>query len=174
MSTLPTLPVRCTLLVENFVRILEKPCHRNTTLMAITEVGSCSCVGLVGATLGGGIGAYGGLHGLMIDALVSVRMVAGNGEILTVSATEHPDLFWGLRGAGFNYGIITNATWKIYPFTNNGRAMSADMRFAISKNASIWEYVASYSNNQPDQLTLDLGIAYDKRFGGVSEASCQP
>ena len=107
----------------------------------------------------------------MIDALQSVRMVTGAGEILTVSATENSDLFWGLRGAGHNYGIITNATYTIYPFTNNGQAMSADMRFAISKNASIWEFVASFSKNQPDQLTLDLGIAYNAEFGGVSRTN---
>lgn len=104
----------------------------------------------------------------MSDSLQSVRMVTGAGELLTASATENSDLFWGLRGAGHNFGIIVNATYTVYPFTNNGQAMSADMRFAISKNQSIWEFVKSYSDNQPDELTFDLGIAYDARFGGVS------
>lgn len=137
-------------------------------LKASSAVGSCSCVGVVGATLGGGIGAYVGLHGLIMDSLVSVRMVTGTGKLLTVSATENADLFWGMQGAGFNYGIVTSATYKLYNFTNGGQAMNADMRFLASANGSIWEIMKSFQDNEPDKLSLDLGIAYDEAYGGVS------
>ena len=122
----------------------------------------------MGAALGGGIGPYGGLHGLQLDALVSARMVTGTGEILEVSATSHPDLFWGIRGAGHNFGIITTAVFQVYDFTNSGQAMNADFRIAASQNASVWEYIKSYENNQPDELNFELGLAYNESYGGVS------
>jgi len=105
---------------------------------------------------------------LLIDSLESVRIVTGSGEILTASENQNPDLFWGLRGAGHNFGIITNATFKIYPFTNGGQVMSADMRIPVSKNQSIWEFVKSYENNMPDELSIDVAGLYSEQFGGVS------
>ena len=92
--------------------------HEGITLKySTTEVGADSCVGVLGATLGGGVGPYGGLHGLQIDALCSVRMVMGTGSLIHVSVTSHPDLWWGMRGAGFNFCIVTSATYQVYDFT---------------------------------------------------------
>jgi len=109
----------------------------------------CSCVGIVGATRGGGVGPYSGLHGLQIDALQSVRMVTGTDSLLDVSATSHPDLWWGMRGAGFNFGIVTSATYRIYDFTNDGQAMNADFRFHASQNASLYEVAAPSPAHSP-------------------------
>ena len=122
---------------------------------------------MVGATLGGGVGPYGGLHGLQIDSLKSVRMVTGVGNLITVSATQNPDLFWGMRGAGFNFGVVTSATYQIYPYTNNGQAMNADFRFNASANASLYEFARSYTGKQPDAFSIDIAIAYNEDFGGV-------
>lgn len=58
-------------------------------------------------TLGAGIGRYQGVFGLLIDSLVSVRLVTADGRLITVSATSNPDLFWAIRGAGSNFGIST-------------------------------------------------------------------
>ena len=141
------------------------------SLSSISAVGECSCVGMMGATLGGGIGPYGGLHGLILDSLQSVRMITGTGELLTASASENSDLFWGMRGAGFNFGIVTSATYAIYNVTNGGYAMNADMRFDASKNKSIWEITKSFENSQPDALSVDIAVAYDEDYGGVSYTS---
>ena len=124
---------------------------------------------MVGATLGGGVGPYGGLHGLQIDALQSVRMVTGTGSLIDVSASSNPDLFWGMRGAGFNFGIVTSATYQIYDYTNNGQAMNADFRFKASKNASLYEFARSYTGKIPDAFSIDIAIAYNEDFGGVSQ-----
>ena len=123
---------------------------------------------MLGASLGGGVGNYGGLHGLELDALLSVRMVTGTGSLLNVSATSHPDLFWGMRGAGFNFGIVTSATYQVYNFTNNGQAMNADFRFHASQNASLWEFAHSYVGRLPDALSVDIAIFYNEMFGGVN------
>ncbi|MCJ1436573.1 hypothetical protein MMC27_005953 [Xylographa pallens] len=131
------------------------------------QVGSCSCVGILGATLGGGVGPYGGLHGLQIDALESVRMVTGTGSLIEVSSTSHPDLWWGIRGAGFNFGIVTSATYQVYNFTHNGQAMSADFRFHAVQNASLYEFARSFTGRMPDAFSIDIAIAYNESFGGT-------
>ena len=136
-----------------------------------TETGYDSCVGALGATLGGGVGPYGGLHGLMIDALRGVTMVTGIGSLIDVSATSHPDLWWGMRGAGFNFGIVTSATYQVYDFTNKGQAMNADLRFHTIHNASLYAFVQSYTGRVPDAFAMDIAIGYDESFGGVSHGS---
>ena len=66
-----------------------------------------SSTGVGGTTLGGGFGWLTGRHGLVIDNLVSVKMVLANGSIIAASADEHQDLFWAVRGAGQGFGVVT-------------------------------------------------------------------
>ena len=138
---------------------------------SVTEVGAATCVGLLGASLGGGIGPYIGIHGLELDSLLSVRMVTGTGSLIDVSATSHPELYWGMRGAGFNFGIVTSATYQVYDFTNNGQAMNADFRFHASQNASLWEFAHSSVGKLPDTFSVDIVIFYDESYGGVTYLS---
>jgi hypothetical protein len=63
--------------------------------------------------LGGGHGWLQGQQGLLADNLISLRLVLANGSAITVSETEHEDLFWALRGAGHNFGIVTSFEYKI-------------------------------------------------------------
>ncbi len=123
---------------------------------------------MVGATLGGGVGPYGGLHGLEIDGLQSVSLVTGTGSLINVSATSHPDLWWGMLGAGFNFGIVTSATYQVYDFTNSGQTMNADFRFHASQNGSLYEFAHSFAGRLPDAFSIDIAIAYNEAFGGVS------
>jgi hypothetical protein len=63
--------------------------------------------------LGGGHGWLQGRQGLLADNLISARLVLANGSAITVSETDHTDLFWALRGAGHNFGIVTSFEYKI-------------------------------------------------------------
>jgi FAD/FMN-containing dehydrogenase len=76
--------------------------------------GTCECVGFLGPLLGGGHGFIQGYHGLAADGLIEARVILSNGSIITASNTSNTDLFWGLRGAGHNFGIVTEVTFKIY------------------------------------------------------------
>ena len=98
-------------------------------------------------------------------------MITGTGSLIEVSSNNYPDLWWGMRGAGFNFGIVTSATYKVYDFTNDGYAMNADLRFAGSKNASVYAFAKSFEGEQPDDFYIDIAIAYNESFGGVSQSS---
>jgi len=80
-----------------------------------TPFGDTGSVGIAGLTLGGGIGWLARKHGLAIDALVEAEVVTADGVLVTTSETQHPDLFWAIRGGGGNFGIITRFTYRLYP-----------------------------------------------------------
>lgn len=129
--------------------------------MDCTETGSCSCVGVVGAALGGGIGPYQGVHGLLLDDLKSVTVVTGSGEIVTASEEENSDLFWGLRGAGHNFGIVTSATFQIHDQTNNGMALNGDFVYPASYKKEVFGLVESLNEKKPAELSLFASIMFD-------------
>lgn len=74
--------------------------------------GTCECVSLLGPALGGGHGWLQGHHGLIADQFVSMNVVLADGSLQTIDATS--DLFWAMKGAGANFGIVTSLTSKIY------------------------------------------------------------
>ena len=156
----------CKQLERKFVR-LGTP-EREMLLICGLETGSAPCVGSLGATLGAGIGPLQGHRGLMLDALESVRLVTANGSLITVSNTSYPDLFWGIRGAGFNFGIIPEATYKVYDTTYNGQVMNGDLLFPASANRSIWEIFKSYDDTLPAKLSLVAAMSYNATLNDVS------
>jgi len=80
-----------------------------------TTVGTVSVTGLSGLTLGGGMGWLMGKYGLAIDNLLAVDLVTADGQMVRASASEHPDLFWGVRGGGGNFGIVTAFQFQLHP-----------------------------------------------------------
>lgn len=105
----------------------------------------------------------------MIDNLLSVHMVTAAGQLIEASESQNPDLFWGIRGAGFNYGVITEATYRIHDYANNGYIMSADLQFAGKDNASFFQTLSSYDNGKlSEKLSLFVATGWDDKAKAVS------
>jgi len=125
------------------------------------QIGSCSCPGLVGVTLGAGVGRYQGVYGLLIDALVSVRLVTADGQLIEVSESTNSDLFWGIRGAGANFGIITSATFNIHPLLNDGQVMNVDFIFPADMSSAYFNALQSFDGSMPEELASITLIEYN-------------
>lgn len=82
----------------------------------VCPVGVVGHTGVAGLTLGGGVGRLQRRFGLTIDSLRAVELVTAEGRVVRASANEEPDLFWGLRGAGANFGVVTSLELGLHPF----------------------------------------------------------
>lgn len=82
----------------------------------VCPVGVVGHTGVAGLTLGGGVGRLQRHFGLTIDSLRAVQLVTADGQVVRASRQEEPELFWGLRGAGANFGIATNLDLDLHPF----------------------------------------------------------
>jgi FAD/FMN-containing dehydrogenase len=86
--------------------------------------------------MGGGIGNLVSNFGLGSDNMISARVVTASGSVVIASKTENADLFWALRGAGHNFGIVSELTVKAYPQINKGQHWSGMLGFPGSKEVA--------------------------------------
>lgn len=86
----------------------------NTHSNKYLATGANECVGYMGPALGGGHGRLEGLYGLIADNILELNVVLADGSTIKVSEKSHKELFWAMRGAGHNFGIVTSAKVKIY------------------------------------------------------------
>ncbi|KAJ4365116.1 hypothetical protein N0V83_008734 [Neocucurbitaria cava] len=111
---------------------------------ALVITGNCNCVGALGALLGGGydLGNLMGEVGFGVDNIISLRVILASGDIVTASKTENTDLFWALRGAGPNFGIVVSATVNSQPATAEDRtAFINNLFFTPDKLAQVAQAV---------------------------------
>jgi FAD/FMN-containing dehydrogenase len=116
-----------------------------------TPGGIVSSTGVAGLTLGGGIGVLRGLYGLTCDNLIGAELITAAGERLDVSAESNPELLWGLRGGGGNFGVVTTFEFALHPVVG---VVSGPIDFPYSRDflAFYDEFVESI----PDELSCDL------------------
>jgi FAD/FMN-containing dehydrogenase len=114
-----------------------------------TTGGEISSTGIAGLTLGGGIGYLQRKHGLTCDNLLSADVVTADGRLLTASGTEHPDLFWGLRGGGGNFGIVTSFEYQLHPV---GQVLAGPVIHPFSAAKEAFAFYRDYSHEAPDEV----------------------
>ena len=108
--------------------------------------------GIAGLTLGGGIGWLSGSYGLSCDNLVSADVVTADGRSLTASADENPDLFWGLRGGGGNFGVVTSLEYRLHPV--GPEVLAGFLVYPFDKVREFFALVNDLTDNMPDELNL--------------------
>jgi FAD/FMN-containing dehydrogenase len=106
--------------------------------------------GLAGLTLGGGIGWLMRKHGLTIDQLLSVNLVTAGGELVTASETESPDLFWGVRGGGGNFGIVTEFEFHLNPV--GPTVVAGPVFWAMEDSPQVLRFYRDWIADAPDEL----------------------
>src|SRR5713101_4709124 len=112
--------------------------------------GFVSTTGVAGLTLGGGLGWLVRKHGLALDNLLSVDLVTADGKLLKASARENADLFWGLRGGGGNFGIVTSFEFQIHPV---GLALAGIVIHPIERAKEVLQLFRQHVHSAPDELT---------------------
>lgn len=121
-----------------------------------TTAGNVSHTGVGGLTLGGGMGWLARQYGLTCDNVVSYELVTASGERLRVSRDEHPELFWGLRGGGGNFGIVTEFEFRLHPAGT--RAYVAELTHPLDRAASVLRGWRDLSDEAPRQATFTASM----------------
>lgn len=123
-------------------------------------------VGVTGYTIGGGFGWLVRKYGIAADQLLSLEMVTLKGEILTVTADEHPDLFWGVCGGG-NFGIITALTMKLFPIKD---MLASQFYYLPSKAEEVMEMYRNATQQFPEEMTSTLTMMHLPPVSPLPEA----
>ncbi|MFT5114964.1 MAG: FAD/FMN-containing dehydrogenase [Parasphingorhabdus sp.] len=107
--------------------------HETALHDLICITGTVSHTGFAGVALGGGIGHLSRWLGAVVDSIVGYEMVTAAGEVMRVDASKDPELFWGMRGNGSSFGIVTEFVLKLEDMPNNGIIRSAPILWAADK-----------------------------------------
>ncbi len=117
--------------------------------LAVTG-GQISHTGIAGLTLGGGIGWLMRKYGLTCDNLLAAEIVTADGRIVRASAGENGDLFWGLRGGGGNFGVVTEFTYQLHPVKF---VLGGLLAFPLPVGMQVLQSLRDYLPTLPDELT---------------------
>jgi FAD/FMN-containing dehydrogenase len=115
--------------------------------------GYIGTTGVSGLTLGGGLGWMVRKHGLALDNLLAVDVVTADGHVVTASEGENQDLFWGVRGGGGNFGIVTSFEFKVHPA---GSVWAGVVMHPLPRAASTLRFWRDYERTAPEELTTGV------------------
>lgn len=124
-----------------------------------TTAGTVSHTGIAGLTLGGGFGRLGRKYGLACDNLTSVDIVTADGRFLQANTKQNLDLFWGVRGGGGNFGVVTSFEYQLHkvgPTLFGGKLI-----YPFEQAREVLKFFAEYSKQTPDELYLEPAVAIE-------------
>ena len=147
-------PVSQTVRAEPGVKWLDF--DRETQAFGLaTTGGTNSDTGIAGLTLGGGHGWLGGKYGLTCDNLISADLVIASGELVHASDTENTDLFWGIRGGGGNFGVVTSFEYQLHPV---GDLLAGMVVHPFGKAGEVLRFYRDFIDGCPDEVTSIAGM----------------
>jgi FAD/FMN-containing dehydrogenase len=134
-----------------------------------TTGGVISTTGIAGLTLGGGLGWLMGKHALALDNLLSVELVLADGSTVTASNDENPDLFWGLRGGGGNFGVAASFQYRLHqvgPIITGGV-----IAYPFGEAWDVLRYFRDTTASLPDELMVFGGLIHAPDGSGTKLAA---
>jgi FAD/FMN-containing dehydrogenase len=120
-----------------------------------TTGGEISTTGIAGLTLGGGIGYLQRKHGLTCDNLLSADVVTAQGHLLRASESENADLFWGLRGGGGNFGIVTSFQFRLHPVD---RVLAGPVLHPFDAGKDLFRLYRDFAQSASDEVAVLFGL----------------
>jgi FAD/FMN-containing dehydrogenase len=123
-----------------------------------TVGGIVTHTGIAGLTLGGGIGWLMRRYGATVDNLLGAEVVTADGEILRVSEDEHPELFWGLRGGGGNFGVVTSFDYRLHAV--GPTVLAGPIYYDLEDAPDVLRHYRDYIAEVPDELTTILNLRH--------------
>jgi len=121
-----------------------------------TTAGNVSHTGVGGLTLGGGMGWLARQFGLACDNVISYQLVTADGDVVTASATENSELFWGLRGGGGNFGIVTAFEFRLHQVGT--RTLVAEFTYPADEGFAVLRGWRDLNATAPRQATFTAGV----------------
>jgi FAD/FMN-containing dehydrogenase len=123
-----------------------------------TTTGICECVSFAGPALGGGHGVLQGQYGLAADQIVGARVVLANGEVVEVSEKRNKDLFWALKGAGHNFGVVSEFRVRLHRVEEQRREWAYEaFVFTQEKLEEVYALAERLADEQPaDVIYMSL------------------
>jgi FAD/FMN-containing dehydrogenase len=117
-----------------------------------TPTGNVSLTGVAGLTLGGGLGWIARKHGPACDNLIAADVVTADGERVRASAEENPDLLWGLRGGGGNFGVVTSFEYRLHPL--GPEIIAGGVLHSFADAAEVFRFFAEFVATAPEELSV--------------------
>lgn len=125
-----------------------------------TTAGNVSHTGVGGLTLGGGMGWLARQFGLSCDNVISYELVTAEGDVVRASKTENPELFWGLRGGGGNFGIVTEFEFRLHQIGT--RALVAEFTYPTDEAFAVLRAWRDLNSTAPRQATFTASVNGDQ------------
>jgi len=122
----------------------------------VTPAGTVSHTGVGGLSTAGGFGRISRRFGLTLDNIKAVDIVTADGRLLHASAHENPDLYWGVRGGGGNFGIVTSFHYALHPMQR--QVIGGEVVFPLDRARELIHFYADFSSQAPDDLYIDLYV----------------
>jgi hypothetical protein len=128
--------------------------HATQAFGLATTLGTAPVTGIAGLTTGGGLGWLMGKYGLACDNVREVQVVTADGHTLTANAEQNADLFWGVRGGGGNFGIVTSFEYQLHPV---GPVLAGAVTYPAPRLKDVLRFYREFTATLPGEIRVDVG-----------------